>query len=101
MVARGGLAQARSSRPLAQGLGSEGTMQAIQVHDGKYLKILWEEEIRVIGIEWKASTVKPRCSRTWSVGISASYYVLANADKYVQEPARGGTPCKDLMCILE
>ena len=31
-------------------------MQAIQLHDGKFLKILWDEQMRVIGIDWKEAT---------------------------------------------
>ena len=31
-------------------------MQAIQLHEDKFLKISWEEEARVIGIDWKEAT---------------------------------------------
>src|SRR5215470_2444494 len=31
-------------------------MQAIQLHEDKFLKISWEEKARVIGIDWKEAT---------------------------------------------
>jgi hypothetical protein len=31
-------------------------MQVIQLHDGKFLTILWDEKMRIIGIDWKEST---------------------------------------------
>ena len=31
-------------------------MQAIPIHDGKFLNILWDEKTRVIGIVWKEAT---------------------------------------------
>jgi len=31
-------------------------MQAIELHDGTFLKILWDQEPRIIGIQWKAAT---------------------------------------------
>jgi len=34
----------------------EKIMQAIQLHEDKFLKISWEEKARVIGIDWKEAT---------------------------------------------
>ena len=31
-------------------------MQRTEIHDGKYLKVLWDGESRIIGIDWKEST---------------------------------------------
>jgi hypothetical protein len=31
-------------------------MQGTQIHDGKFFKILWDSESRIIGINWKEST---------------------------------------------
>jgi len=31
-------------------------MQAIRLHEGKFLKILWDGNTRIISIEWKEST---------------------------------------------
>ena len=31
-------------------------MQCTEIHDGNFLKVLWDEESRVIGIDWKEST---------------------------------------------
>jgi hypothetical protein len=31
-------------------------MQSTEIHDGKYLKVLWDGESRIIGIDWKEST---------------------------------------------
>jgi hypothetical protein len=31
-------------------------MQGTQLHDSKFLKILWDEKTRIIGIEWKEAT---------------------------------------------
>jgi hypothetical protein len=31
-------------------------MQALQLYDGKFLTILWDESMRLIGIDWKEST---------------------------------------------
>ena len=31
-------------------------MQAVQLHEDKFLKISWEEKARVIGIDWKEAT---------------------------------------------
>lgn len=31
-------------------------MQCTEIHDGKYLKVLWDEGARIIGIDWKEAT---------------------------------------------
>ena len=31
-------------------------MKPDQLHDGQYLRILWDEKTRIIGIEWKEAT---------------------------------------------
>ncbi len=31
-------------------------MQPEQLHEGRFLKILWDEKTRIIGIEWKEAT---------------------------------------------
>ena len=31
-------------------------MQAVQLHEDKFLKISWEEKAHVIGIDWKEAT---------------------------------------------
>lgn len=31
-------------------------MKPVQLHDGQYLQILWDEKARIIGIDWKEAT---------------------------------------------
>ena len=31
-------------------------MDAVQIHEDSFLKILWDEKTRVIGIDWKEAT---------------------------------------------
>jgi hypothetical protein len=31
-------------------------MQAIQLHDDRFLKIFWEEKVRIVRLDWKDST---------------------------------------------
>jgi hypothetical protein len=31
-------------------------MQVMQLHEDRFLKILWDEKTRIIGIDWKSST---------------------------------------------
>jgi hypothetical protein len=31
-------------------------MKPQQLHDGQYLRILWDEKLRIIGIDWKETT---------------------------------------------
>ena len=33
-------------------------MSATQIHDAKFLKILWDEKTRLIGIDWKETTAE-------------------------------------------
>src|SRR5262245_39327554 len=33
-------------------------MQCTEIHDGKYLKVLWDGESRIIGIDWKETTAE-------------------------------------------
>src|SRR5579864_8361470 len=51
------MAEAGTPCPRAERLiKMEGTMQTTQLHDDSFLKVLWDENTRTIGIDWKEST---------------------------------------------
>jgi hypothetical protein len=51
------MAQAGAPCPRAERLTKmEETMRSTQLHNDSFLKVLWDENSRIIGIDWKEST---------------------------------------------
>jgi hypothetical protein len=50
------MAQAGQTRPRAERLTQEMKKTTMQLHDDQFLKILWDENSRIIRIDWKEAT---------------------------------------------